>query len=137
MKISNSSINKLEDKLKSLINRDEIRRLEKAAKDKDKMKLAEWAMQFEEQLHTLYEKDYKEHLEEAIDNFILAIVFTLHFNEKTKFGGKRLDDFMEDLLATIDNFGDGSYNPDEYREMLLKDGIKVISRNGGERNERN
>lgn len=122
----------MEDKLKSLINRDEVRRLEKAAKEKNKIKLVEWASQFEAQIKSLYEKDYKENLAEAIDNFILAIVFTLHFNEKTKFGGKRLDDFMEDLLATVDNFKDGSYSPEEYREMLLKDGIKVISRKGGE-----
>lgn len=32
-----------------------------------------------------YEKEYQRQLGEAIDNFILTIVYTLHFNEKTKF----------------------------------------------------
>lgn len=32
-----------------------------------------------------YKKQYEEQLSEAIDNFILTIVYTLHFNEKTKF----------------------------------------------------
>ena len=32
-----------------------------------------------------YEVEYKKQLSEAIDNFILAIVYTLHYNEKTKF----------------------------------------------------
>lgn len=71
--------------LKELLNRDELRRLQRAAKDKDIRKLADWGKQFENQIVKEYEDIYKERLLEAIDNFILTIVYTLHFNEKTKF----------------------------------------------------
>ena len=50
--------NKIEvGKIRELVNRDELRRLEKAAKDKNKKKLAEWAGQFEQQVINLYEKN--------------------------------------------------------------------------------
>lgn len=120
-------------KLKSLLNRDEIRRLEKAAKDKNKIKLATWAAQFENQISEYYRKDfeekYKEELAQSIDNFILTIVYTLHFNEVTKFGGKRIDNFMKDLLETIDMFRRGEAEPEDYRKQLKEDGIIVKGRN--------
>ena len=74
----------------------------------------------------LYEEKYNEDLEKAMDTFVLSIVFTLHFNEQTKFGAKRIMSFMEDLLATVDNFKDESYSPEEYIEMLKKEGIEFI-----------
>lgn len=97
------------------MDRNEIRRLQKAARDKDIRKLAEWGLQFEDTIRQEYEKDFDETVQKellsSIDNFIVAIIYTLHFNEKCKFGGKRIDDFMKDLLATIDGFTDGSYTP--------------------------
>ena len=115
-----------EDK-KKLLDANEIRRLQLAARDKNLHKLADWGTQFEESIRKEYEAEVKKELDNMVDIFILTIVYTLHFNEKTKFGGNRIDDFMEDLLSTIDNFNDGSYNPEEYREILRKEGIKVIS----------
>lgn len=73
-----------------------------------------------------YEEKYNNDLAHAMDTFILSIIFTLHFNEQTHFGTKRILSFMDDLLATVDNFNDGSYNPEEYMEMLKKDGIEVV-----------
>ena len=71
------------------MDRAEIRRLQKAARDKDLRKLAEWGTQFEESIRQEYKREFDKRLEKelnlSIDNFILAIVFTLHFNEKTKF----------------------------------------------------
>ena len=115
------------EKIDKLFNRNELRRLEKAAKEKDKMTLAEWAMRFEEQVsqevHRYYEKKYKEILDNSISNWLLAITYTLHFNEKTKFGIKRLNDVMSDLMAVTDGFRTGEYSPEEYVEELKKDGI--------------
>lgn len=116
------------EKLDSILNKNEIRRLEKAAKDKNKDKLMEWAMQFEEQIAKHYEDYFKEELGISIDNFILTIVYTLHFNEVTKFGNKRISDFMGDLLETIDMFRRGEAVPDDYREQLKKEGINVKGR---------
>ena len=111
--------------VQSIINGNELRRLEKAARDKDRNKLIDWAKQFEYQLSQEYEKKVIEELAESIDNFIVTIVYTLHFNESTKFGKKRIADFMDDLLETIDMFRRGEANPDTYREELQRDGITV------------
>ena len=43
----------------SIVGREEIRRLEKAAREKDKRKLAEWIKSFETQLDTILRKDYE------------------------------------------------------------------------------
>lgn len=122
-----------EDKnIRRLLDKNEIHRLVKAARDKDLRKLADWGTQFEDSIRREYdrvfEKRIKEELLDAIDNFIVAIVYTLHFNEKCNFGPKRIDDFMEDLLSTIDNFTDKSYSPEEYKKILEKDGIIVKTR---------
>ena len=121
-----------EENIKRLFDRNELRRLEKASKEKDKRKLIEWGLQFEDTIRQEYEKNFEETVQkellQSIDNFIIAIIYTLHFNEKCKFGGKRIDDFMEDLLSTVDNFNDESYSPEEYKEILKKDGIEVKPR---------
>lgn len=115
--------------IKSVINRDELRRLEKAAKDKNKIKLLDWAKQFEYQIAKEYQKkfenDLRDGMSETIDNFVLTIVYTLHFNESTHFGAKRIDSFMNDLLETIDMFRRGEAVPDDYRKQLKEEGIIV------------
>ena len=77
------------NKMESLLDRNEIRRLQKAARDKDIRKLADWASQFEDSIRQEYEKMFEDRVEEdllsSIDNFIVAIIYTLHFNEKCKF----------------------------------------------------
>ena len=110
-------------KIEELVNPNELRRLEKAAKDKNKMKLAEWAGQFEQQVINLYEKKYQKVLGTAIDSFFVALVYTLHFNENCKFGDKRVRDFMQDLVATVQGFEDGQYSPEEYREILKSEKV--------------
>ena len=114
--------------IKSLITREEIKRLEKAAKDKNKVKLSDWAKQFEYQISLEYDKWYKEQLGEAIDNFIFTMVYTLRFNESTNFGNKRIRGFMDDLLETVDMFRRGEANPDDYKKQLKEHGIVVKGR---------
>lgn len=111
------------EKIKELLDRNEIRRLEKAARDKDKMKLADWAKQFENQVKSIYEKRYKEILNYSIDSFFVAIVYTLHFNENCKFGDKRVKDFLNDLTATVQGFENGQYSPEEYKEILKNEKV--------------
>ena len=93
-------------------------------------------MELRKEYAKIYEEKYNRDLDKAIETFILSIVFTLHFNEQTHFGTKRILSFMDDLLATVDNFKDGSYNPEEYKEMLKNDGIEIIlselGKKGGE-----
>lgn len=109
------------------MDKNEVRRLEKAARDKNKEKLFEWGNQFENQLRTELEKEYeakyKKDLQNAIDIFSIAIAYTLHFSESIRMGAKRLPEFMEDLYVTVDMFRTGEYNPDDYSEELKKCGI--------------
>lgn len=114
-----------------LFNRDELRRLEKAAKEKDKRKLLEWAEQFQAQLmqdlEKQYNKMYSKDIGDGIDNFIVAIAYTLHFSEETKFGKKRLNRFMQDIYATVDLFKTKEENPISYMEQLKEDGIDFLN----------
>ena len=124
--------------IESLLSREEIRRLEKAAKDKNKDKLKEWAMQFENQLYVYYEKqskdfegkikdyyekEYQKVIEYTVESFLIAIAYTLHFNEKCKFGNSRINDFMNDLMAVVDGFKTGEYSPEDYKKILKEQKI--------------
>jgi hypothetical protein len=73
-----------------------------------------------------YEDKFNIEMEKAIDTFILSIVYTLHYNEKCKFGNARIQDFMNDLFITVDCFRTGEYVPEDYQKQLEEDGIKII-----------
>ena len=71
--------------MSSLLGRDEIRRLEKAARDKNKQKLIDWVRQFEHQLDTLLRKDYEKlyHYRGSPDNSKINLckeIQDLHFS---------------------------------------------------------
>ena len=105
------------------MDRNELRRLQKAAKDKDIRKLGEWASQFEDQMRQEFDRAYHDELENSINNFCTAIAYTAHFSEETRLDKDKLPSFMEDLFVTIDMFRTGEYKPEEYREELEKNGI--------------
>lgn len=111
------------------MDRSEFRRLERAFKDKNKEKLFEWGQQFEDQIRREYERHYEnlyiETLQEAIDNFSIAIAYTLHFSETIAMGADKLPSFMEDLYVTVDLFRRGEYKPEDYAEELKKCGIFI------------
>lgn len=109
--------------MRNLLTRNELRRLEKAAREKNKKYLMEWAMAYEDMIRIEYEKAYDDEIQNAINNFLVAIVYTLHFNEKTHFGSKKLLDFMDDLMVTIDMYRTGESKPDEYLDELAQCGI--------------
>lgn len=123
------------DKIKELFDKNELRRLEKAVKDKNRAKVADWAKQFEEQVKQQYEKafedKFKNDLEASIEIFMIAIAYALHFNEKTKFGARRLKDFMSDLATTVDMFRTGEFNSGDYIKALAEDGIELGNKNKG------
>ena len=113
--------------LKELFDRNELNRLERALKDKNKLKIAEWGMQFENTIKQKYEEIFKEELEkqvkQAIERYMIMIVFTLHFNEKLNFDGNTIRDFMQDVMAGVDGFSSGEYSLEEYKQMLKDDDI--------------
>ncbi len=112
-----------------MFNKNELRRLEKAAREKNKTKLMEWAVDFETRLSENYNKLYKEkylnELKEKLIDLDIAVMYALHFNENTRFGNKRLKDFMDDLAATLRGFYKDDFDREMYKKMLEDDGIKL------------
>lgn len=123
MEINSQEIEVRDMEIARLFDRNELRRLEKAARDKNKNKLIEWGTAFEKRIIELYEKEYIKILQDSINNYMLTMIFSLHFNEKTKFGKKRIDDFMEDFVEVVKGFSNEEFKVQEYEEMLNKDGI--------------
>jgi len=117
------------DEVIKLFDKNELRRLEKAAKDKNKTKVAEWGKDFERRLSTEFNKKYRDkyinELKERLKDLDVAVMFALHFNENTKFGNKRLKDFMDDLAATMRGFYKDDFDRAEYKKMLEDDGINL------------
>lgn len=113
--------------MSNVVNREEIRRLEKAAKDKNKAKLAEWMSQFQrsvdEMLRTDYEKKYQDEIESSVQNVLTAVAYTALFSEESKVDKENIADYMADLFATIDMFRTGEYTPADYKAELEKVGV--------------
>ena len=115
--------------ISSMLDTNEINRLQRCAKNKDKKEIIKWAQDFERRLSELYHKRYKdyylEEYAERLKDIDTALMYALHFGETTRFGNKRLKEVMDDLSVTIRGFYSGEYNRKEYREMLINDGIKI------------
>ena len=112
------------DMMDSLLNRNEIRRLEKAAREKDKKHLLEWAIQFEDSIRRIFEKEYQDEIQTSVDNFMIAVAYTLYFSEETVIRDKKdVGEFMSDLFSTLDLYRTGEYNPQEYKDILNKVGV--------------
>lgn len=123
MEINSQELQLRDFEIARLFDKNELRRLEKASREKDKKKLIEWGQAFEKRIIELYEQEYINILGDGVNNFMLIMIYALHFNEKTKFGKKRIDDFMEDFIATVNGFASGEFKPQDYEEMLNKDNI--------------
>lgn len=112
------------DMMDSLLNRNEIRRLEKAAREKDKKHLLEWARRFEDSIRRIFEKEYQAEIQTSVDNFMIAVAYTLYFSEETVIKDKKdVGEFMSDLFSTLDLYRTGEYNPQEYKDILNKVGV--------------
>lgn len=117
------------NEITKMFDTNELNRLQRCAKNKDKKEILKWGQDFERRIAQFYMKEYKEYYlklyEERLKDLDTAVLYTLHFNESCKFGNKRLTGIMNDLAETIRGFYTGEYNRKEYRENLKNDGIKV------------
>lgn len=88
-----------------------------------------WAKEFEDTLTSevkrQLEHNHNEVLLRKINYFLISIAFVLHFNEKTKFGKKRIFDVLNDIQATVDMFVTNEYSPKDYEQMLRDEGINI------------
>ena len=106
--------------VKTVVTKEEIKRLQRAAKDKNIGHLGDWATQFEKQISQEYEQEFKRQISESLEHIYIAIVYTLRFSELTNFGAKRIDAFMKDLLSTVENFKTGAYEPRRIQRNIGK-----------------
>lgn len=115
--------------MSSILSRDELRRLEKAAREKDKRKLADWIKAFEVQIDTMLRKDYEQQyfneVQNSLDNALTAVAYTAYFSEESKVDKENIADYMADLFITLDMFRTGEYRPEEYADILKGEGITL------------
>ena len=113
---------------KKTIDMNEIRRLQKAAREKNISHLVDWLKQLDSSIRQEYEKAFEKSLANAIDDYVIAIAYALRFSEKTKFGEKRIKEFLDDVFISIDMFRTGEYDPEEYKQQLIDSGINIFSK---------
>ena len=113
-----------------MFDTNELNRLQRCAKNKDKKEILKWGKEFEDRLnkkyYEIYKKQYMIWLEETFKDLDIALMYTLHFNEDTKFGNKRLKGVMDDLGVTMKGFYKGEFKREDYIKMLKDDGIKMM-----------
>lgn len=111
-------------------NTNELNRLQRCAKNKDKKEIIKWGQEFEAMLnkkfYDIYKKQYMIWLEETFKDLDTALMYTLHFNEYTRFGNKRLKSVMDDLAITLKGFYKGEFERKDYNKMLTDDGINIV-----------
>ena len=107
------------------LSRDEFRTLKGFSKDQ----MEKWLQGYYNVTYNSLRKEfndvYKDELDSSVQNFITAIVYTLHYNEDVHLQHDELNSFMEDLFVSVEMFRKGEYNPEEYREQLREDGIEI------------
>ena len=115
--------------MSNLVNRNELRRLEKAAREKDKTKLAEWIKNFENYLDNNFRRDYmnafQEELNHSIENIFTGVVYTLYYSEENYIDKNNLADFMADLFVSLDMFRTGEYTPKDYVDQLEEERVTI------------
>lgn len=105
------------------LNRDEFRAIKSFSKEQMEKWLQNYYNKVYNKLRKEFDNAYKDELDNSIQNFIIAIGYTLHFNENISLQHDELASFMEDLFVSVDLFRTGEYNPEDYREQLKEDGI--------------
>ena len=76
------------------------------------------------ELRKEFESQYQDEINCSIENFLIAIWYTVHGSEEIHLQNDELNSFMEDLYATVDMFRTGEYKPEEFKELMEQDGIE-------------
>ena len=89
----------------------------------------EWAKEYEKTVISEYRREFEhyfqDNLEKSIDRYTIALAYTLHFGETTRFGIKRLNSIMRDMRETVELLGSKEYSAEEYLLNLKNDGIDL------------
>ena len=112
------------------VNRDDIRRLEKAAKDKDKRKLMDWASAFEfaisSEIYREYDKAFRDQLANSLDLFILTFMYTLATDGNVTIKKNKAEYLLDTLMKNFDKFRTEEYKPEDYLGRLKSLGVNLI-----------
>lgn len=107
-----------------MLSREDYRRIKNYSKEE----MTRWLDYHESMLYNLirkdFEKNYQDEIENSVANFLIAVWYTLHYNEETHLQKDELASFMDDLYVSVDMFRKGEYKPDEYKKQMEEDGIK-------------
>lgn len=107
-----------------MLSREDYRRIKGYSKEE----MTRWLDYHENMLYNLirkdFEKAYQDEIENSVSNFLIAIWYTLHYNEEVHLNRDELASFMDDLYVSVDLFRKGEYKPDDYKQQMEEDGIK-------------
>lgn len=105
------------------LNRDEYRKIKNMSKEELERWLERRNTLTYESLRRVFEKEYQDEVDNTINNFLIAIVYTLVFTEEIHLEKGAAAGVIEDLLATVDMFKSGEYKPEDYEKALKEKGI--------------
>lgn len=112
-----------------MITRDDVRRLEKAAREKDKAHLTEFLKQYENQVAETYRIAYERKYEQMTNQFAavfnLVFWYTLIFSEDTWVNKDNLKGFIDDFNVTYAMVGTGELSEIQMREDLKKEEVNI------------
>lgn len=112
-----------------MITKEDVRRLEKAAREKNKAHLSEFLKQYEYQIAETYRIAYEKKYEDMTNQFaaVFDIVFwyTLIFSEDCWVSKEKLEGFISDFNVTYAMVGKGELTEKQMREDLQKEGVNI------------
>lgn len=105
------------------LNRDEYRKIKSMSKEELEKWLERRNTLTYESLRRVFEKEYQDEVDNSINNFLIAIVYTLVFTEEIHLEKGAVAGVIEDLLVTVDMFKTGEYKPEDYEKAFKDEGV--------------
>lgn len=106
------------------LSRDDYRKIKSLSKEEMERWLQNHQTLTYNALRKEFEANYKDEIDSSVQNFLIAIAYTLHFSDEVNLSHDELASFMTDLFTSVDMFRKGEYRPEDYAEDLDKEGVK-------------
>lgn len=105
------------------LSRDEYRNIKNMSKETMEKWLSNRNASMYNQLRKVFEKEYQDEIDCTINNFLIAIAYTLVFTEEINLEKGAAAGVIEDLLVTVDMFKTGEYKSEDYEKALKEEGV--------------
>ena len=106
------------------LSREEFRRIKTMSKENMERWLSNRNTSMYEGMRKVFEKEYQDEVNSSINNFLIAIAYTLTFTEEIKLEPGAVAGVINDLLITVDMFRTGEYKPQDYEKELKENGVQ-------------